>query len=253
MSDECMELKNIKYQTMLLNNNSKISETIPNILNIEKFLSEEKEVNKNKPWNKLNKGSKIKLIGSFSEEYQMKNNISDKQKLELINYLKLCIERKKLNKKQDLVYDKDTFKIISIQNLTFNKIKNKFTLKRSDKRVSSLKSLAPKNKTTKRNKPLKKKVKKEKRIKKVLQVILKAVQKEKVTNVKKEKVKKEKVKKEKVKKEKVKKVKVKKEKVKKEKVKKEKVIKKQKKNKVPNDKVSKVSNEKVHIDKVSGN
>ena len=77
MSDECMELKNIKYQTMLLNNNSKISETIPNILNIEKFLSEEKEVNKNKPWNKLNKGSKIKLIGSFSEEYQMKNNISE--------------------------------------------------------------------------------------------------------------------------------------------------------------------------------
>merc|ERR1712166_302023 len=184
MSDECMELKNIKYQTMLLNNNSKISETIPNILNIEKFLSEEKEVNKNKPWNKLNKGSKIKLIGSFSEEYQMKNNISDKQKLELINYLKLCIERKKLNKKQDLVYDKDTFKIISIQNLTFNKIKNKFTLKRSDKRVSSLKSLAPKNKTTKRNKPLKKKVKKEKRIKKdkdETKKLVKKVKKEKVT------------------------------------------------------------------------
>ena len=229
MSDECMELKNIKYQTMLLNNNSKISETIPNILNIEKFLSEEKEVNKNKPWNKLNKGSKIKLIGSFSEEYQMKNNISDKQKLELINYLKLCIERKKLNKKQDLVYDKDTFKIISIQNLTFNKIKNKFTLKRSDKRVSSLKSLAPKNKTTKRNKPLKKKVKKEKRIKKdkdETKKLVKKVKKEKVTKVKKEKVTKDK---------------------------KEKVIKKQKKNKVPNDKVSKVSNEKVHIDKVSGN
>ena len=31
MSDECMELKNIKYQTMLLNNNSKIFETKPNI------------------------------------------------------------------------------------------------------------------------------------------------------------------------------------------------------------------------------
>ena len=230
MSDECMELKNIKYQTMLLNNNSKISETIPNILNIEKFLSEEKEVNKNKPWNKLNKGSKIKLIGSFSEEYQMKNNISDKQKLELINYLKLCIERKKLNKKQDLVYDKDTFKIISIQNLTFNKIKNKFTLKRSDKRVSSLKSLAPKNKTTKRNKPLKKKDKKEKRIKKDKDETKKLVKK-----VKKEKV---------IKKQKKNKV---------PNDKKEKVIKKQKKNKVPNDKVSKVSNEKVHIDKVSGN
>ena len=59
MSDECMELKNIKYQTMLLNNNSKIFEPIPNISNIEKFLLDEKEINQNKPWSKLNKGTKI--------------------------------------------------------------------------------------------------------------------------------------------------------------------------------------------------
>ena len=69
MSDECMELKNIKYQTMLLNNNSKIFETKPNVSNIEKFLRDEKEINKNKPWSKLSKGTKIKLILNFSEEY----------------------------------------------------------------------------------------------------------------------------------------------------------------------------------------
>tara|TARA_B110000008_G_scaffold226948_1_gene228596 strand:- start:253 stop:828 length:576 start_codon:yes stop_codon:yes gene_type:complete len=181
MSDECMELKNIKYQTMLLNNNSKISETIPNISNIERFLTEEKEVTQNKPWNKLNKGTRIKLITSFTEEYQLQNKISDELKLELRTYLKLCLERKKLNKKQDLVYDIENFKIISIQNLIFNKIKNKFTLKRSDKRVSSLKSLAPKNKTTKRNKPLKNKVKNEKRIKKDTDKKKKRVKKDKVS------------------------------------------------------------------------
>ena len=31
MSEECQELKNIKYQTMLLNNNSKIVSTKANI------------------------------------------------------------------------------------------------------------------------------------------------------------------------------------------------------------------------------
>ena len=67
------------------------------------------------------------------------------------------------------------------QNLIFNKIKNKFTLKRSDKRVSSLKSLAPKNKTTKRNKPLKNKVKNEKRIKKDTDKKKKRVKKDKVS------------------------------------------------------------------------
>ena len=170
MSDECMELKNIKYQTMLLNNNSKIFETKPNVMNIEKFLQDEKEINKNKPWSKLNKGTKIKLIKKYVDEYQEKHNISDQQKIQLNEYLRVCLERKKLNKKQDLVYDKEKFKIVQIQNLIFNKTKNKFTLKKSDKRISSLKSLAPKNKTkrlkpqkTKKDKLKKDKVRKKKK------------------------------------------------------------------------------------------
>jgi len=159
-----MELKNIKYQTMLLNNNSKIFETKPNISNIEKFLRDEKEANKNKPWSKLSKGTKIKLITNFSDEYQLKNKITDEQKKDLIKYLKLCLERKKLNKKQDISYDKENFKIISIQNLTYNKVKNRFTLKKNDKRVSSLKSLAPKNKTKRvKSQKDKNKLKKQKR------------------------------------------------------------------------------------------
>ena len=44
--DECLELKNIKYQTMLLNNNSKTIYTKPNVTNIEHFLQKEKELNK---------------------------------------------------------------------------------------------------------------------------------------------------------------------------------------------------------------
>ena len=164
MSDECMELKNIKYQTMLLNNNSKVFESIPNITNIENFLTKDKEVNKNKAWSKLNKGTKTKLLTNFSDEYQKKNEIGDNEKKQLIQYLKLCLERKKLNKKQDLVYDKENFKIISINNLIFNKTKNRFTLKKQDKRISSLKSLAPKNKTkrvkTKRVKHSREKIKK---------------------------------------------------------------------------------------------
>ena len=163
MGDECMELKNIKYQTMLLNNNSKIFETKPNISNIESFLENEKIVNKNKPWSKLNKGKKLKLIINFANDYKEKKNISDTQKEQLINYLRLCLDRKKLNKKQDLVYDKENFKIISIQNLVYNKSKMRFTIKKSDKRVSSLKSLAPKNKTKRNKLDKKKKQRKEKK------------------------------------------------------------------------------------------
>ena len=83
--------------------------------------------------------------------------------------MKRCLERKKLNKKQDLLYDKEKFKIVSINNLIYNKTKNKFTLKRQDKKINSLKSLAPKNKT-KRVKQKKDKQKKEKQKKEKIQL-----------------------------------------------------------------------------------
>ena len=56
MSDECIELKNIKYKSMLLNSsNEESKETIENISNFDSFLEEEKTGNSNEPWIKLNK------------------------------------------------------------------------------------------------------------------------------------------------------------------------------------------------------
>ena len=49
MSETCQELQNIKYQTMLLNHNSKAYESQPNVDNIEFFLASEKEACKKKP------------------------------------------------------------------------------------------------------------------------------------------------------------------------------------------------------------
>ena len=48
--EECLELKNIKYQTMLLNNNTKIYETTPNTSNIEKFLELESKMSGKTKW-----------------------------------------------------------------------------------------------------------------------------------------------------------------------------------------------------------
>ena len=48
MGDECQELKNLKYQTMLLTGNDKIKEETKNIENdeIDNFLEKEKNINK---------------------------------------------------------------------------------------------------------------------------------------------------------------------------------------------------------------
>ena len=144
MADECLELKNIKYQTMLLNNNSKKIETTPNIASIEKFLEKEKKLNQSKPWSKLGKASKLKRLNKYIDEYCIKNKLNASQKSQLKSYLLHCLDRKKLQRQKDVIYDIKTNKIKSIPGLMFNKTNNKYTLKRQDKKTSTLKCLPPK-------------------------------------------------------------------------------------------------------------
>ena len=150
MSDECVELKNIKYQTMLLQNSTKIYETTPNTENIEQFLEKEKELDNSKPWNKLNKFSKLQKLNVYCKEYGEENKLSEEEQKEMMKYLTSCLERKKLTRQKDVTYDMEKNKIKLINGLTYNKSNNRFTLKRQEKKTSTLKCLAPKNKTTKR-------------------------------------------------------------------------------------------------------
>ena len=101
MSDVCQELQNIKYQTMLLNHNSKIYETTPNTENIE-FLENEKESNKSKPWRKLSKAIKLKKLSKYAIHYCKENNLPETKVKELKTYLIQCLERKNFKDKKTL-------------------------------------------------------------------------------------------------------------------------------------------------------
>ena len=147
MGDECMELQNIKYQTMLLNNNSKVISNKTNTINISDYLKKESEENKKKSWSKLGKASKMKKLSVFITTYTAHNNLSKQDKQELRRYLLVCLERKKLQRVKDVVYDVDTGIIKNIPGLSFDKGKHKFTLKRVDKKKSTIKGLALRKKT----------------------------------------------------------------------------------------------------------
>ena len=147
--DDCTELKNIKYQNMLLSNSKTIEEKKQNVNNIDDFLIKEKKENKLKPWNKLGKSYKLKLIKEFIVRYKDNNNLEEEYVEMLTAFLYKCIERKKLQKIKDIKYDKLNSNIIDIPNLFFNKKTNKFILKKNEKRISTLKSLAPKSKRRK--------------------------------------------------------------------------------------------------------
>jgi hypothetical protein len=144
-SDECIELKNIKYKTMLLNGNTfKEIKSSNNLSTLEKFLENEKNNNKNEPWCKLDKTIKTIKLVEYVGEYKTKHGLSDEEENLLIKFLKDSLERKKLQRVKDVIYDKTTGLIKEIPGLLYTKSAKHFTLKNMDKRVSTIKSLTPK-------------------------------------------------------------------------------------------------------------
>ena len=80
MSDECQELKNIKYQTMLLTGSDKIKEPLQNVKSdsINSFLEKETISNKKESWNKLNKTTKIKLLYEYAETISISHLLNNR-------------------------------------------------------------------------------------------------------------------------------------------------------------------------------
>ena len=70
MNNECVELKNIKYKSMLLTGNvENKKETVENVSNLDLFLEDEKKNIFNEPWNKLDKTTKLIKFNDFVNNY----------------------------------------------------------------------------------------------------------------------------------------------------------------------------------------
>ena len=145
INEECLELKNIKYKTMLLSgiplHETKSSNDLSNL---EKYLENEKNNNKNEPWCKLDKTIKTQKNTEFAKSYKEEKKLSDEETTLLISFLKDCLDKKKLQRVKDVIYDKVVGIIKDIPALSYTKQTKHFTLKNIDKRVSTLKSLTPK-------------------------------------------------------------------------------------------------------------
>ena len=155
--EECVELRNMKYKSMLLKktNTTQLTKCNSNI-DIDSFLEKERTQNKEDQWTKLDKSMKNSKIIAFVDTYASENNLNEKDKSFLQNFLFYCLDQKKLIKTKDVVYDKVTGTITSIPCLLYTPtLTKKFTLKRCEKRPSTLSSLAPKSKVSRRSMPSK--------------------------------------------------------------------------------------------------
>ena len=118
-------------------------------VDIDKILENEKQTNKSDNWNKLDKTMKIQKLHSFAEKYGKDNSLPIKTIKSLKTFFIDCLEKNKLLKTKEVLYDKEKGEITSIPTLTINNQTKNFTLRQCDKRVSTLKSLTPKRVTSK--------------------------------------------------------------------------------------------------------
>jgi hypothetical protein len=145
-TEECIELKNIKYKTMLIGGGAmrEVKTCHDDMNSLDKFLEEDKIHNKNEPWSKLDKTIKTQKLMTFAEKYTVDHMLSEEEQTGLIVFLKDCLDRKRLHRVKDVEYDKTRGEISSVPALAFNKSTGHFTLRNVDKRVSTLRSLPPK-------------------------------------------------------------------------------------------------------------
>lgn len=112
---------------------------------IDQMLETEKQRNKTDAWNKIDKTQKTLILHAFAEKYGREHGLPVKEIKRLKTFFSECLDKAKLQKTKDVVYNKETREITSIPSLYFNTTNHSYSLKIVDaKRVSTLKSLTPK-------------------------------------------------------------------------------------------------------------
>jgi len=137
-----------KYKKIMINYSVTSEDSEINYNVIDNLLEKEKLHNKTETWNKLDKTVKIQKLHAFSEKYGKDNALPMKDIKALKSFFIDCLEKNKLQKTKDVIYDKEAREINSIPSLYFNSTNRIFSLRSNDnKRVSTLKSLTPKRGT----------------------------------------------------------------------------------------------------------
>jgi hypothetical protein len=127
-----------------------------NLSTLEDMLENEKQNNKLAAWNKLDKMSRVQKLHAFAEKYGREHGLPVKEIRNLKVFFTSSLDKGRLNRAKDVVYDRESREVKSIPSLHFNNESKAFTLRNLDeaKRVNTLKSLTPARRTPKETKEL---------------------------------------------------------------------------------------------------
>ena len=121
-----------------------------NLSALEDLLETEKQNNKLEAWNKLDKTSRVQKLHAFAEKYGREHGLPVKEIKNLKVFFTISLDKGKLNRAKDVVYDRELREVKSVPALHFNNDSKAFTLRNlDDKRVSTLKCLTPSRRSLK--------------------------------------------------------------------------------------------------------
>ena len=130
---DCKEYNSLKYKTMIMTGTNIESSFDTNEEKINMFLSMDMEKNKKGVWSKLSKTEKVKKIKNYIKTTLLKeHNLTETEISTATKFFSLLMDRKKLSKNNELIYNQEVGLIESIEGLTFNTETRKFTIN-SDK------------------------------------------------------------------------------------------------------------------------
>jgi hypothetical protein len=130
---DCKEYNSLKYKTMIMTGTNIEPTMDTNEEKINMFLSMDMEKNKKGVWSKLSKTEKVKKIKNYIKTTLLKeHNLTETEISTATKFFSLLMDRKKLSKNNELIYNQEIGLIESIEGLTFNPESRKFTIN-SDK------------------------------------------------------------------------------------------------------------------------
>ena len=143
---DCKEYNSLKYKTMIMTGTNIEPTLDSNEEKINMFLNMDMEKNKKGVWSKLSKTEKVKKIKNYIKTVLAKeHNLTETELLNANKFFSLWMDRKKLSKNNELLYNQDVGLIEGIEGLSFNVETRKFTINSIEK---------PKKKTVKNVNPL---------------------------------------------------------------------------------------------------
>lgn len=126
---DCKEYNSLKYKTMIMTGTNIEPTLDSNEEKINMFLSMDMEKNKKGVWSKLSKTEKVKKIKNYIKTVLAKEyDLTEAELLYANKFFSLWMDRKKLSKNNELIYNQDVGLIEGIEGLTFNVETRKFTI-----------------------------------------------------------------------------------------------------------------------------